>query len=135
MWAEDIVHDVFLSMYQHPEKHTSIQYKEAWLRKCAANAALNALKKTQNISFEAATNPEMRETEEPIDFDGISLDQILGALNELPEGYRIVTELVLLDQWSHNEVAEALEISPSNSRSQLARAKKRLQEKLITYVK
>lgn len=135
MWAEDIVHDVFLAMYQKPQKHISIQNEGAWLRKCAANAALNALKKKRHISFEPDTHLEINEAEESIDFNNVSLDQILNALSELPEGYRIVTELVLLDQWSHNEVAEALNISPSNSRSQLARAKKRLQEKLMTYVK
>jgi RNA polymerase sigma factor (sigma-70 family) len=133
MWAEDIVHDVFLSYYDNLKNNKSILNELAWLRKCTANACINAFRKKHHLEL-SAESVIISEQEES-NFEGVALEKILEAINKLPHGYRIITELILLDQWSHDEVGELLGISASTSRSQLTRARKILQEKLSDYVR
>ena len=60
------------------------------------------------------------------DFEPESVDEVRNAIAMLPEGYRLIVNLVLVEGYSHEEAAQMLNISPSTSRSQLSRAKQKL---------
>ena len=65
---------------------------------------------------------------EPSVLHRMSADEILELLDTIPEGYRTVFQMYVIDQMSHGEIAESLGISASTSRSQLARARVLLQK-------
>ncbi|NLL28010.1 MAG: RNA polymerase sigma factor, partial [Bacteroidales bacterium] len=62
--------------------------------------------------------------------DNISMKTLLNLIQKLPEGYRMVFNLYVMEGYSHKEIAETLGISENTSKSQLSRARKVLQEKL-----
>jgi len=102
----------------------------AWLKRIVINKALDFLRlKKQLLSLD-----EVREIEEVADDAPETLEvtpkveEIRRAINALPEGYRIVLSLILLEGYDHEEVAGILNISNATSRTQYHRAKKRLLE-------
>ena len=66
------------------------------------------------------------------DFD-LSIDFLLGCIQDLPDRYRLVFNLYALDGYSHREIAEMLEITTGTTKSNLARARMILKEKIETY--
>jgi len=70
--------------------------------------------------------------DEPIDLDdeSLSMDFLLQLIQELPDRYRLVFNLYVLDGYSHKEIADMLEITTGTSKSNLARAKAILKEKI-----
>ena len=84
-------------------------------------------KHTGHLPYEVKeiTNQEYRQI-----IDKLSNDELLQIINELPEGYKWVFNLAVIDGYEHKEIAAMLNISQSTSRSQLVRARKVLQEKI-----
>ncbi|HUX54934.1 MAG TPA: RNA polymerase sigma factor, partial [Williamwhitmania sp.] len=78
------------------------------------------------LSFQAADDPR-EEVEREAEI-ALNYDKVIKAISSLPEGYKLVVNLYLVEGLDHKEVGEILGISESTSRSQLARAKKRLLE-------
>lgn len=75
---------------------------------------------------------ELPETfEDPEAIDSMSERELLGLINELPDGYRMVFNLYAIEGYSHKEISESLKIEESTSRSQLVKARKVLQDKLL----
>jgi RNA polymerase sigma factor (sigma-70 family) len=75
-------------------------------------------------------NIEEIEDEEPIDYDeeALQVQQVLQAIRSLPDGYRVVVSLYLLEGYDHEEIAHILKISVNTSRTQFMRAKRKLLE-------
>lgn len=67
--------------------------------------------------------------------ESISQDRLLKLIGDLPEKYRLVFNLYILDSYSHKDISRALSISEGTSKSNLSRAKKILQEKIKEYLK
>ena len=63
--------------------------------------------------------------------DSLTVDRVRKGIGELPDGYRMVLSLYLLEGYDHQEIGEILNISESTSKSQLNRAKARLREWLL----
>ena len=78
---------------------------------------------------------ELPQEEEATGFQGLSEEKILGLIEELPVGYKTVFNLYVIDGYSHKEIASQLNISLSTSKTQLFKAKRILQEKIITLKK
>ncbi|MES1250245.1 MAG: sigma-70 region 4 domain-containing protein, partial [Chitinophaga rupis] len=78
---------------------------------------------------------EIRESQDVYTVDPEALtrlneEELLQLINQLPEGYRVVFNLYVLEGYSHDEIAELLGIKPATSRSQLAKARRMLQEQI-----
>ncbi len=131
--AEEIMQDSFLSAFNKIEQYEGKVAFGAWLKKIAVNKSLDYLKKQRVnfTSFDDKIVPEL--ADENIDFEDNEaiIDQIREKIEQLPEGFRIVLSLYLLEGYSHEEIAELLNIKASSSRSQLARAKKKLKQELL----
>ena len=124
--AEDVMQDAFVKIFSSLSGYKGQGSFEGWAKRIAANTALNALNKKNRMYFER--NLQLVEN---IDFEEeeaehISLQCILDCLKELPEGYRTIINMYLLDEFSHKEIAEKLNIAESSSRSQYARARQSL---------
>jgi len=133
MDAEDIMQDSFLKAFQNLKSYKEEVSFGAWLRRIVVNQSVDYLRK-RKIEFESLEdNFEIKseETEESWEIDDkTSVDEIITEMNKLPQGYRLVLNLYLLEGYDHDEISEILKISSSTSRSQFLRAKKRLVENI-----
>lgn len=130
--AEDVMQEAFLKAFTKLETYRREVSFGAWLKRIVINKALDFLRlKREQISLEEAGEiGEM--VEEPSDTVDVEYraDAIKKAVYDLPEGYRIVLSLILLEGYDHDEVSTILNISNATSRTQYHRAKKRLIELL-----
>jgi RNA polymerase sigma factor (sigma-70 family) len=128
--AEDIMQESFLSAFDKIKTYSGTVSFGAWLKKIVINRSLDNLKK-RRLSFEMLNEevfPEM--VEDVDDDDDISnrIEEIREAMMLLPDGFRVVLTLYLLEGYDHEEIGQILGIHPSTSRSQLTRARQKLLE-------
>ena len=137
MEAEDIMQESFLSAFEKIDTYSGTVSFGAWLKKIVINRSLDALSRRKAIFEDIEAHTGIRDEgsddvsrQEEID---IKVDEIKEAINNLPDGYRIILSLYLLEGYDHDEIAEILGISSSTSRSQLSRAKQKLISELKNY--
>ena len=127
--AEDVLQEAFISAFRSLDYYRGEASFGSWLKRIVVNKAINALKKrrTEQIpeseEFDIAEDLGRDEAEFPF-----SVDQVRKAIEGLPDGYRSVLSLYLLEGYDHSEIAEILGISESTSKSQFNRSKKKLRE-------
>jgi RNA polymerase sigma-70 factor (ECF subfamily) len=135
--AEDILQEAFVKVFKKIETYENTGSFEGWLRRTVVNTAINyynSIKKENERMAEFGASAENENaTESADDGDNYTLQELMDAVNMLPEGYKVVFNLYAIDQYSHKEIAEALNISEGTSKSQLFKArtflKKILKEK------
>jgi RNA polymerase sigma factor (sigma-70 family) len=130
--AEDIMQEAFLTAFTRIADYQGKVSFGAWLKKIVINKSLDELKKKKPFFEDVENIPnflseEPDNTEESISY---KLEMIKTAIKNLADGYRIILSLYLLEGYDHEEIAEILNISPSTSRSQFTRAKRKLKEEL-----
>ncbi len=128
--AEDVMQDAFVKIFTHLKSFKNEGSFEGWAKRITVNTALTALKGKKRIYFERSL-----EIVETIEFEKdeeelMSLTEILSCMDALPEGYRMIVNLALVEEFSHREISEKLGITESTSRSQLARARQALMKLL-----
>jgi RNA polymerase sigma factor (sigma-70 family) len=128
--AEDIMQDAFFKAFDKINTYRNEVSFGAWLRRIVVNTALDYLKKAKLLltPLDDVHNLNEKSIDENQDFEPESVEQLYKAIGQLPEGFRLVVTLFYLEDYSHDEIAEALGITSSTSRSQLARAKQKLIE-------
>jgi RNA polymerase sigma-70 factor (ECF subfamily) len=130
MEAEDIMQESFLSAFEKIETYSGVVSFGAWLKKIVINRSLDSLNRKKAIFEDIDSHagirddgPEESAKQEETDF---RVEIVKEAINKLPDGYRIILSLYLLEGYDHDEIADILKISSSTSRSQLSRAKQKL---------
>lgn len=130
--AEDLAHDAFMAAMEKSESFRGTGQFDAWLRRITVNTALQHLRtQAANQLYEnILTDNEMDNSDNrniiaQVDF---SQEELLAAVNQLPEHHRLVFNMYVIDGYSHAQIAEELGISENTSKSHLMRARKRLQE-------
>lgn len=132
--AEDIMQEAFLKVFQNLDSYKAEVSFGAWFKKIVINQSLDYLRKRKidYISFE--DNPDYSQEEEinsPWEIEENTLfSEVTREIEKLPNGYKIVLTLYLIEGYDHDEIAEILKISPSTSRSQFMRARIKLIENL-----
>jgi len=134
MEAEDIMQEAFLSAFEKIETYSGTVSFGAWLKKIVINRSLDAVSRQKAIFEDIDTHYELQE-ESDYDTDNKmeleeKMQEVKSAINNLPDGYRIILSLYLLEGYDHDEIAEILNITSSTSRSQLSRAKQKLLNEL-----
>ena len=130
--AEDIMQEAFLKAFTRLDSYRQEVSFGAWLKRIVINKALDFLRlKKEQLSLEDAGPLGDTAEEVPEETDAeYRADEIKKAIFSLPEGYRIVLSLILLEGYDHEEVSSILHISNATSRTQFHRAKKKLIELL-----
>lgn len=127
--AEDVLQDAFLDAFQKIHDFRQTSTFGAWLKQIVINRALNQLRnrKVQLVDIDESFDISDEETydEESLNYD---IQRVQHAIQQLPDGFRTVICLYLLEGYDHEEIAEVLGIAESTSRTQYIRAKKRLLE-------
>ena len=126
--AQDNLQDGFLLIFKKINQYDHKGSFEGWLKRVMINFILQ--KYRSHTVFEIVTEniPETIEVE--IEEENINMGYLLKIIQELPDRYRMVFNLYVLDGYSHNEIAEMMGISSGTSKSNLARAKMILKDKI-----
>jgi RNA polymerase sigma-70 factor (ECF subfamily) len=104
---------------------------EGWMKRITINTALQRYRSVG--VFDIVNENQIEEETIEVDEDSIKIDFLLRIIQELPNRYRLVFNLYVLDDYSHKEIAEMLNISTGTSKSNLARARMILKEKIEHY--
>jgi len=129
--AEDVLQESFISAFQNLDRYRGDATFGSWLKRIVVNKAINLLKKKHpeplpdDEHFDVAA-PE----DEEVYLPNLTIDRVRRAIDSLPDGYRSVLSLYLLEGYDHQEIAEIMGITESTSKSQLNRSKKKLKELL-----
>ncbi|MFZ1379220.1 MAG: sigma-70 family RNA polymerase sigma factor [Saprospiraceae bacterium] len=135
MEAEDLLQDGFMKVFLNLEQYKNDGPFEQWIRKIMINNAIKKFHKKSNQNEIASSDFLPEESVEPDVVSSMGEGELLSMINELPDGFRIVFNLYAIEGYSHKEVSEILNIEESTSRSQLAKARKVLQDKLMKFQK
>lgn len=132
--AEDIMQESFLSAFNKIDTYKENVSFGAWLKKIVINKSLDHVKKEKNfetISIDEFGN-DIKDDDFKIDYEGQKkqIENIVSGINTLPDSYRVILSLYLLEGYDHEEIGEILNITSSTSRSQLTRGKRKLLETL-----
>ena len=127
--AEDVLQEAFVNAFQNINSYQGKASFGAWLKKIVVNRAISPMRKQQLEMVELNDHLEIKNDEEIDDIDLVmKVETIREAIQKLPNGFRVVFSLYLLEGYDHKEIAEILDISESTSKSQYNRAKKKLKE-------
>jgi RNA polymerase sigma-70 factor (ECF subfamily) len=126
--AQDNLQDGFLIIFKKIEQYSFKGSFDGWLKRVMINHVLQQYRQETFLSLVKEDVPDDDEIE--IDDEDISLEYLLKIIQELPNQYRLVFNLYVLDGYSHQEIAEMLTINLGTSKSNLARAKMILREKI-----
>jgi RNA polymerase sigma factor (sigma-70 family) len=136
--AEDLLQEGFLKVFQKISSFRREGSFEGWMKRIMINNALNEIKKSRRAPFlediEVVNETQIVDLNEPEgNFDPVPADVLLEMIRELPEGYRIVFTLYVMEDFSHREIANELNISENTSKTQLLKARRYLKNKLNEY--
>ena len=125
--AQDNFQEGFLIIFRKIHQYSGKGSFEGWAKKILIN---NALQKYKGVRFMEVLNDNIPDVDVEIDEEELSLDYLMQIIQELPDQYRIVFSLYVLDDYSHQEISEMLSISTGTTKSNLHRARLLLKEKI-----
>ncbi len=131
--AEDILQECFVRIHRKIGDYEGKGSFEGWMKRILIHTAINFAKKRQKEQERSNDEIEVERIEIADDElpDDLGQEELMNALNELPDGYRTVFNLVVFEGYEHQEVADMLGIRTGTSQSQLFKAKKILRGKLV----
>lgn len=128
--AEEVMLSGFLKMFENMDGFKNEGSFEGWIKRIMINESLSFLRREKKI--ETINEAEIENIHDhAIEMDtSFEVDEIQNAIDELPEGYKIVFVLYVIEGYKHREIAEMLKISENTSKTQLFKARKMLQKEL-----
>jgi RNA polymerase sigma factor (sigma-70 family) len=128
--AKDVLQDAFISAFNNLENYRGDAAFGAWLKRIVVNKAINLVRRRRFERMPETEGFDIREENNVDELEGypFTAEKVRGAMEQLPEGYRVVMSLYLLEGYDHAEIGEILGITESTSKSQFNRSKKKLRE-------
>lgn len=139
--AKDVLHEAFLKVFSNLKNFNGTGSFEGWIRRIMVNTSIDHLRKNKQnyliVSTVYANEKGSNLAEEVNDdeLNHISKEEILKAVQELTPAYRTVFNLYVIEEFTHREIAEMLEISEGTSKSNLSKAKFNLKKNLMHLIK
>lgn len=132
--AKDLVHDAFISCFKniHQFRGSSNQLL-SWMKRILINKALGQFRKNNRIESTDFADYEQTEDKHVDLNDSIFYSDIISIINKMNEVDRVIINLSIVEEFSHKEISQILEISEVNSRKRLSRAKTNLKQLLSIY--
>ncbi|NCI45817.1 RNA polymerase sigma factor [Sediminibacterium soli] len=131
MEAEDMLQDAFVKVYQYIGQFKFEGAFEGWIRRIVVNTAIRHLEKKKLHFKDVDENSQDTPQIGPQAYAQLGEGDLMKLISQLPEGYRMVFNLNVVEGYSHEEIAEMLNIQPGTSRSQLVKARKMLQHQIL----
>lgn len=129
--AEEVFSNGFIKVFEKLEQYSGAGSLEGWIRTIMVRESLNFLKSKQNKSLEDNEEDIESYGETVLFEDELTPEHLMGLVAELPEGYRTIFNLYAIEGYNHAEIGEMLGISDNTSKSQLSKARKHLQSRVI----
>lgn len=126
--AEDIMQESFLDAFQRLDSYTGQGSFGMWLKRIVVNNSLDAVRRAKDISSldeEKMDLPDEPEENHEAEIK-LQVQEVLKAMQQLPDEYRIIISLFLLEGYDHDEIAGILNISNQLSRTRYSRARQKL---------
>ncbi len=131
MEAEDILQEGFIKVFTYLKDYRYEGSFEGWVRKTFVNTAINFYRrKSKELVEVSIEQSEISIPSQSTIIENMSADELLALIQKLPEGYRLVFNLSVVEGYTHKEIASLLGISENTSKSQLSRARNALQLKI-----
>lgn len=131
--AEDILQDAFIKVFNKVHQFKFEGSFEGWIRRIIVNTALKkySLRRYEKevVGYEVPDKDDSGM--DPAAYSHLTQKEILELINNLPDGYRLIFNLYVMEGFQHEEIAEMLGIQPGTSRSQLVKARTMLQKQII----
>ncbi|MEK0420349.1 MAG: RNA polymerase sigma factor [Bacteroidetes bacterium] len=124
--AEDVLMEAFVKIFNNMSAFRGQSSLETWMRRIVVNTSINKIRSRKFT--ESIDNEVLHIGYSDNAFDSMDAKVLISMLESLPVGYRMVFNLFAVEGYSHKEIAELLNIDEGTSRSQLAKARKSLQE-------
>jgi RNA polymerase sigma factor (sigma-70 family) len=122
--AEDILQEAFVECFRNINSFRFESTFGAWLKKIVVNKCINHInKKKIDLTLCDTLPSDIYEEDEEVIYD---TGKIFKGIEKLPDGYRIILTLYLLEGYDHSEISQILGITESTSKSQYSRAKEKL---------
>lgn len=129
--ALEILHDGFMALFTHPERYDQSRPFQPWFRRVLINLCINHFKKHQKEIVETGLDYPVDSLDpSPGVLEELDYSDLIRAIQKLPDAYRTVFNLFVIEGFSHEEIAEMLGIQTGTSKSNLARARMKLREML-----
>ena len=129
--AVEIMNDGFMKIFRYIKNFDTTKSFLPWLKKIMINNSIDHFHKNKKRIDETELSEAIEQTIDNAVIDSISYDEMLEIVRKLPPAYRVVFNLIAIEGYKHHEVARLLGISSGTSKSNYARARKKLQEYLF----
>jgi RNA polymerase sigma factor (sigma-70 family) len=135
--AEDIVQEGFIKVFQSISSFRREGSFEGWIKRIMINQALNHYRKNRKQPYysviEEIDETEILDMTDPEPLEPVPPDILLSMIQNLPEGYRMVFNLYVFEEFSHKEIADSMNVSESTSKTQLLKARRLLRKKITEF--
>jgi RNA polymerase sigma-70 factor (ECF subfamily) len=131
--AEDILQDAFIKIFEKIHQFKFEGSFEGWIRRIMVNTALKkyALRRYEKEVSGYEISDKDENSLEPTAYNHLTQKELMYLINNLPDGYRIIFNLYVIEGYQHDEIAAMLGIQPGTSRSQLVKARLMLQKQIL----
>ena len=140
--ANDVLQEGFLKVFNNLDKYTGVGTFEGWMRRIMVNLSIDRYRRLKHDlvlldeqndieNWGGETDEETEDSGENDEIYDITPEQIIDAMQQLTPAYRTVFNLYVYEDYTHQDIAEALGISVGTSKSNYAKAKKNMR-KLLT---
>ncbi len=140
--AMDVLQEGFLKVFNNLDKYTGVGAFEGWMRRIMVNLSIDRFRRLKHDlvllgeqndieNWSGGTDDESDDSDENEEIYDITPEQIIDAMQQLTPAYRTVFNLYVYEDYTHQDIAEALGISVGTSKSNYAKAKKNM-KKLLT---
>jgi RNA polymerase sigma-70 factor (ECF subfamily) len=133
--AEDVMQDSFVRVFQYLLQYRNEGSFEGWIRRVCVNTCIRHLEKAKRLALEYYGDGLPDLPVEPDAISRMSANELLHLIDQLPDGYKTVFNLSVIEGFQHKEIAQLLGIEESSSRSQLTKARKYIQRSLMAIQK
>jgi RNA polymerase sigma factor (sigma-70 family) len=133
--AEDMLQESFIRVFNNIAQYRFEGSLEGWIRRIVVHTALRVIQKKKIRFAEINADLDIEQSTSADGLTSLSAEELLKLVGALPEGYRIVFNLYVLEGYDHNEIAAMLDINAATSRSQLSKARKVLQTQIENLTK
>ena len=131
MTAQDMLQDGFVTLFTKLDTYKGDGSFEGWARRIFATTCLMHLRKKDALKESDDIEEAFGVQEESADAPGqIGYKELMALIMQMPDGYRVVFNMYVIEGYSHKEISQELGISEVTSRSQLGRARQWLQHKM-----
>ena len=130
--AKDVVQNAFVKVFTNLDKYDDAKGNfQSWICKITVNEALLLKRKDKKYFYPSETEEVFDSSVDATVFSNLGIQEIHQLIDQLPDGYRTIFNLYVIEEFSHQEIADLLNISVVTSRTQLMRARKAIQKSLL----